>query len=67
MDDDELANVAIDSLTAIEIRNWVRRNMGLEVSLVEIGKAGAIGKLAVTVHELMMAKYGVNGEAPAVN
>ncbi|KAM5491840.1 Mycolipanoate synthase [Microsporum canis] len=67
MDDDELAKVAIDSLTAIEIRNWVRRNMGLEVSLVEIGKAGAIGKLAVTVHELMMAKYGINGEAPAVD
>ncbi|GBF65175.1 highly reducing polyketide synthase [Trichophyton mentagrophytes] len=62
MDDDELAGVNIDSLMAIEMRNWIRRNMGLEISLAEIGKAGVIGNLAETIQELMKVKYGVTGE-----
>ncbi|EGE05508.1 fatty acid synthase S-acetyltransferase [Trichophyton equinum CBS 127.97] len=62
MDDDELAGVNIDSLMAIEMRNWIRRNMGLEVSLAEIGKAGVVGNLAETIQESMKVKYGVTGE-----
>ncbi|EZF22032.1 hypothetical protein H112_05022 [Trichophyton rubrum D6] len=62
MDEDELAGVNIDSLMAIEMRNWIRRNMGLEISLVEIGKAGVVGNLAEIVHGLMKVKYGVTGE-----
>ncbi|KAK2807975.1 hypothetical protein FQN49_008756 [Arthroderma sp. PD_2] len=62
MDEDEIANLAIDSLMAIEIRGWIRRNLGLEVSLVEIGKAAVVGKLAQTIHELLMVKYGVVAE-----
>ncbi|EFE33181.1 uncharacterized protein ARB_07933 [Trichophyton benhamiae CBS 112371] len=62
MDEDELAGVNIDSLTVIEMRNWFRRNMGLEISLAEIGKAGVVGNLAETIHGLMKVKYGLTGK-----
>ncbi|EFQ96831.1 fatty acid synthase S-acetyltransferase [Nannizzia gypsea CBS 118893] len=59
MEDDEVAGIHIDSLMAIEMRNWIRRHLGLEVTLVEISKAGIIEKLADTIHHLMKIKYGV--------
>ncbi|KAJ5175567.1 Fum1p-like protein [Penicillium canariense] len=68
MDEEEMANIVIDSLMAIEIRSWARRNMGLEISLVEIGKAGTVGGLAAAAIEHLKVKHGVKtGEAPAEN
>jgi hypothetical protein len=34
-----------DLLMSIEIKNWARRVLGIEVSLIEISKAGTIGGL----------------------
>jgi NAD(P)-dependent dehydrogenase (short-subunit alcohol dehydrogenase family) len=45
-----LSAIGVDSLVAIEIRNWWRQNLGFEVSVLEILNAGSLehlGKLAV--------------------
>ncbi|KAJ6035599.1 uncharacterized protein N7446_010360 [Penicillium canescens] len=59
MDEEEMRAIVIDSLMAIEIRGWARRNMGLEISLVEIGKAGTVGGLAAAAIEYLKVKHGV--------
>ncbi|KAJ5672085.1 KR-domain-containing protein [Penicillium longicatenatum] len=57
MDDKQIALVAIDSLMSIEIRGWIRRNLGLEISLAEITEAGTVGSLATLAIEHFRAKY----------
>jgi hypothetical protein len=57
LDDEEKARIAIDSLMSIEIRGWARRNLGLEISLAEITKAGTIGNLGGVVMEHLRTKY----------
>lgn len=57
MDDEQIAKVAIDSLMSIEIRGWIRRNLGLDISLAEISKAGTVGSLATLAVEHLRAKY----------
>lgn len=45
-----LSALGVDSLVAIEIRNWWRQSLGLEISVLELLNAGSIaqlGKLAV--------------------
>jgi aryl carrier-like protein len=45
-----LKALGVDSLVTIEIRNWWRRNLGIEISVLEILNAGtieALGELAV--------------------
>jgi thioester reductase-like protein len=53
----ELANIAVDSLMTIEIRAWLRRHAGLEVSLVEISKAGTVGGLSKITLKMLREKY----------
>ncbi|KAJ5291615.1 Fum1p [Penicillium angulare] len=60
MDDVKTAQIAIDSLMSIEIRGWARRNLGLEISLAEISKAGTVGALATVTINHLRAKYGEN-------
>ncbi|THC99609.1 hypothetical protein EYZ11_000876 [Aspergillus tanneri] len=70
MDEEEIADMAIDSLMAIEIKTWVRSNLGLEISLAEIGKAGTAGALAKAAVEHLKAKYStkeVQGEGDHTN
>ncbi|KAF3384455.1 Compactin diketide synthase mokB [Penicillium rolfsii] len=51
--DEEMADTPIDSLMAIEIRNWFRRKLAIEVTLTEISKAGTVGGLSkVTIATL---------------
>lgn len=57
MDEDQIAELTIDSLMAIEIKTWVRSNLGLDISLAEVGKAGTAGALAKTAVEHLKAKY----------
>ncbi|KAE8316703.1 hypothetical protein BDV41DRAFT_527856 [Aspergillus transmontanensis] len=45
MDDEAKMNLVIDSLMAIEVRNWIRRNLQVEVGLPEISKARTAGGL----------------------
>ncbi|KAL4735276.1 hypothetical protein BDV11DRAFT_173962 [Aspergillus similis] len=59
MDEDEIANIAIDSLMAIEIRGWARRNLGLEITLVQIAKAKTVGGLTRAAVDHLKAKYGM--------
>lgn len=40
-----LIGLGVDSLVAIEIRNWWRQNLGLEISVLEIMNAGSIQSL----------------------
>jgi acyl carrier protein len=60
MDEDEIAAIAIDSLMAIEIRGWARRNLGLEITLVQIAKAKTVGGLTKAAIEHLKVKYGVD-------
>ena len=55
---DEWDNTPIDSLMTIEIRNWFRRNLGLEVSAVEISKAGTVGGLSKVTIKALREKVG---------
>lgn len=57
MNDEQIAQVAIDSLMSIEIRGWIRRNLGLEISLAEISKAGTVGSLATLAVDNLRVKY----------
>ncbi|KAL5342666.1 hypothetical protein BJX70DRAFT_394501 [Aspergillus crustosus] len=61
MDEEEIANIAIDSLMAIEIRGWARRNLGLEITLVQIAKAKTVGGLTRAAIEHLKVKYGLQG------
>ena len=63
MDDDQIAKTAVDSLMAIEIRGWVRRNMRLEISLAEITKAGNVEGLSIVVMQHLKAKRGSKSES----
>jgi hypothetical protein len=57
MTNEEIANSPIDSLMSIEIRNWTRRRMNIDVSLPEISKAGTVGGLSKLAVEKLKAKY----------
>jgi acyl carrier protein len=59
LDDEQTAKIAVDSLMSIEIRGWARRNLGLEVSLAEISKAGTVGNLGTVLIDNLRAKYCV--------
>ncbi|KAJ6027291.1 uncharacterized protein N7446_004111 [Penicillium canescens] len=50
--DEEMSAIVIDSLISIEIRNWFRRKLSLEITLTEISRAGNVGALS----ELTVAK-----------
>jgi hypothetical protein len=57
MDDEQVANMAIDSLLSIEIRSWTRRNLGIEVSLIEISKGRTVGGLSGVIIQHLKTKY----------
>ncbi|KAL5339755.1 putative polyketide synthase [Aspergillus crustosus] len=57
MDEEQLANIAIDSLMAIEIKSATRRALGIDVTLVEIGRAGTVRGLVRLVIASLRVKY----------
>ncbi|KAL4875728.1 putative polyketide synthase [Aspergillus karnatakaensis] len=57
MSDEQIANYAIDSLMSIEIRNWVRRKMMIDVSLPEISRAGTVAGFALLTVDKLKAKF----------
>ena len=57
MSDEDMANMTIDSLMAIEIRNWVRRKLAVEITMAEMSKAGTVGNLGKLTTEKLRAKY----------
>lgn len=57
MTEEEVSDSPIDSLMSIEIRNWTRRRMNIDVSLPEISRAGTVGGLSLLAVEKLKAKY----------
>ena len=58
-----LMSLGLDSLVAIEIRNWWRQCLGLEISVLEIMNSGSIEQLGKTASEGLLRKYEVPGTA----
>ncbi|OQE07131.1 hypothetical protein PENVUL_c015G06149 [Penicillium vulpinum] len=56
-DTETMAAIAVDSLMAIEVRNWLRRSLGLEIPTVEINRAGTLGGLVKVVLKGLGEKY----------
>jgi hypothetical protein len=54
-----LANVGVDSLVAIELRNWWRRALGLDISVLEILDGGSITRLAEVAVEGLGKKFEI--------
>jgi NAD(P)-dependent dehydrogenase (short-subunit alcohol dehydrogenase family) len=68
MSDEEISGVAIDSLMSIEIKNWARRKLTIDIALTEISKAATIGGLAKLTLEKLRLKYAPQqegGEKPS--
>lgn len=55
--DAPLGAVGIDSLVSIELRNWTRRRLGVEVSVLEIARAESLARLGETVQGKLVEKY----------
>ena len=56
-EEQSLTALGVDSLVAIEIRNWWRHQLGLEISVLEIVNAGSIRQLGSNAHEALRCKY----------
>lgn len=54
---EQSSQLVVDSLMSIEIRNWSRRMLGVEVSLAEINKAGTVGGLVTLTLCNLKEKY----------
>ncbi|KAL9069203.1 MAG: hypothetical protein Q9157_006247 [Trypethelium eluteriae] len=64
-----LTALGVDSLLAIEIRNWCRQSLGLEMSILEIMSSATIEGFGKTVAERLHQKYEAalpreNGDTP---
>lgn len=53
-----LSDIGVDSLVSIEIRNWWRMGLGLDISVLEIMSAGSIERLGAVAVDGLWAKYG---------
>ncbi|KAI2926550.1 hypothetical protein CBS147321_7160 [Aspergillus niger] len=53
----EVVAMPIDSLMTVELRNWLRRNLGVVLSLTAISKAGTIGGLGELTLASLRSKY----------
>ncbi|KAL8721427.1 MAG: hypothetical protein Q9225_001902 [Loekoesia sp. 1 TL-2023] len=56
-----LSALGVDSLVAIEIRNWWRQSLGLEISVLEIMNSGSIEQLGKNAADALQRKYQVPG------
>lgn len=57
--DESACDMVIDSLMAIEVKNWLRRNLAIEVTLTEISKARTVAGLAALSIERWKIKFKV--------
>ncbi|KAH8433977.1 Mycolipanoate synthase [Aspergillus melleus] len=52
-----LSDVGVDSLVAIEVRNWWRQNLGVDVSVLELMNGGTIEALGGLAAKRLQQKY----------
>ncbi len=52
-----LSAAGVDSLVAIEIRNWWKQNLGTDVSVLELLGGGSIEQLGAMAAQRLKAKY----------
>lgn len=64
-----LSALGLDSLVAVELRNWFRQTLGAEVSVMQIMEAGSLKILGKEIAGRMKEKYAAvdNGKSPGVN
>ncbi|KAJ5109662.1 hypothetical protein N7532_002307 [Penicillium argentinense] len=62
LDDEQMAAITVDSLTAIELKNWTRRIMKVEISLKDINQAGTLEGLSILLLNQLKSKYNKVGE-----
>ncbi|KAJ5974369.1 KR-domain-containing protein [Penicillium waksmanii] len=55
------AEIIIDSLMTNEIRNWLRKKIGVDVPTLQITKARDVGGLALLVIKVLKEKYSEGG------
>lgn len=55
--DAPLGSVGIDSLVSIELKNWIRRRIGVEVTVLEIVRAESLARLGEAVRGKLVEKY----------
>ncbi|CAI7578745.1 unnamed protein product [Penicillium pancosmium] len=55
------AEITIDSLMTIEIRNWLRKKIGVDVPSLQITKSRNVGGLALLVIKVLKEKYSEDG------
>ncbi|KAI1497898.1 hypothetical protein F5X99DRAFT_395284 [Biscogniauxia marginata] len=54
--DDSMAGLGVDSLIAVEIRNWIWKTVGRDVSVMKILGAASIYKLCYEISEQILAE-----------
>lgn len=52
-----LSAIGVDSLVAIEVRNWWRQNLGIDVSVLELTSGGSIEQLGELATKRLKEKY----------
>ncbi|KJZ75495.1 hypothetical protein HIM_05191 [Hirsutella minnesotensis 3608] len=57
-----LGQMGVDSLVCIEIRNWWRRTLGVEITVLEIMRVGTVERLGETALTLLQAKFGAKAD-----
>ncbi|PYH84622.1 hypothetical protein BO82DRAFT_381420 [Aspergillus uvarum CBS 121591] len=67
MGESERSGIVIDSLVAMEMRSWMRSNMGLDISLSHITKTNTIGGLIDLTIKQLQLKYRVQGPSRGSN
>lgn len=60
-----LADIGIDSLLAIELRNWWRQNLGVEITVLEIMDSVTVQQLGKVAASKLHAKYSPQSESPS--
>lgn len=53
-----LAEAGVDSLIAIEVRNWWKQNLGVEISVLELMNGGSIEQLGDMAAKRLKVKFG---------
>jgi hypothetical protein len=52
-----ISSAGVGSLVAIEIRNWWKQNLGVDVSILELLGGGSIEQLGTTTAQRLKVKY----------